>query len=62
MGLDGRVVSVDESGESASGPDVLRRRGIHLDEVTAAAQGPLAGTPATPPGSPELATNQGRTS
>jgi transketolase len=37
VGLDGRVVSVDEFGESGSGPEIMRLRGIHLDAVVAAA-------------------------
>ena len=41
VGLDGRVVSVEEFGESGSGPEVLRRRGIHLDAVIAAAHATL---------------------
>ncbi|WP_166788747.1 hypothetical protein [Cryobacterium sp. HLT2-28] len=46
---------------------MLRRRGIHLDEVTAATPVTLTGYPAMPPGTPELITNelitnQGRTS
>ena len=36
-GLDGRVVSVAEFGNSGSGAQVFRRRGIHLDAVIAAA-------------------------
>ncbi|TFD70527.1 transketolase [Cryobacterium fucosi] len=62
VGLDGCVVSVEEFGESGSGPEVLRRRGIHLDAVIAAAHVTLAGNPATPQGTPEPLTNHGRTS
>ena len=41
VGLDGRVVSVEEFGASGSGPEVLRLRGIHLDAVLAAAHAVL---------------------
>ena len=37
VGLDGQVVSVEEFGESGSGPEVLHLRGIHLDAIIAAA-------------------------
>ncbi|TDW31103.1 transketolase [Cryobacterium psychrophilum] len=60
VGLDGRVVSVEQFGESGSGPEVLRRRGIHLDAVITAAHATLAtpaGDPTTPHGPPELVTN-----
>ncbi|MCW2822128.1 MAG: transketolase [Marmoricola sp.] len=60
VGLDGRVVSVEEFGESGSGPEVLRLRGIHLDAVLTAAHATLAtntGDPAAAPGTPELVTN-----
>ncbi|PXA68289.1 transketolase [Cryobacterium arcticum] len=60
VGLDGQVVSVEEFGESGSGPEVLRLRGIHLDAVLAAAHTTLAtaaGTPAATHGTPELVTN-----
>lgn len=60
VGLDGQVVSVEEFGESGSGPEVLRLRGIHLDAVLAAAHATLASTagdPATAHGTPELITN-----
>ena len=36
-GLEGRVVSIEKFGTSGSGARVLRRRGIHLDAVIAAA-------------------------
>ncbi|ANP73536.1 transketolase [Cryobacterium arcticum] len=60
VGLDGQVVSVEEFGESGSGPEVLRLRGIHLDAVLAAAHTTLAtttGTPAAAHGTAELVTN-----
>ncbi|WP_120339658.1 transketolase [Cryobacterium soli] len=60
VGLDGQVVSVEEFGESGSGPEVLRLRGIHLDAVLTAAHATLAttaGTPAAAHGTPELVTN-----
>jgi len=44
VGLDGRVVSVEEFGESGSGPELLRLRGIHLDAVLDAAYATLAAT------------------
>jgi len=60
VGLDGRVVSVEEFGESGSGPEVLRLRGIHVDAVLAAAHTSLtsaAEDPTTALGTPELVTN-----
>ena len=59
VGLDGQVVSVEEFGESGSGPEVLRLRGLHLEAVLAAAHATLAavGEPATTPGTPELVAN-----
>ncbi|TFC00483.1 transketolase [Cryobacterium mannosilyticum] len=42
VGLDGRVVSIEEFGESGGGPQVMRRRGIHLDAVIEAAHATLA--------------------
>ena len=60
VGLDGQVVSVEEFGESGSGPEVLRLRGIHLDAIIAAAHATLAtaaGDPAAAHGTPELVTN-----
>ncbi|MBC7760906.1 MAG: transketolase, partial [Candidatus Saccharibacteria bacterium] len=42
VGLDGRVVSIEVFGESGSGPEVMRRRGVHLDAVVAAAHATLA--------------------
>jgi transketolase len=60
VGLEGRVVSIEEFGESGSGPEVLRLRGIHLGAVIAAAHATLAAsadvTPA-PHGTPELVTD-----
>ncbi|TFD88573.1 transketolase [Cryobacterium lactosi] len=60
VGIDGQVVSVEEFGESGSGPEVLRLRGIHLDAVIAAAHDTLtstAGDRTTAHGTPELITN-----
>jgi transketolase len=48
VGLDGQVVSVEEFGESGSGPEVLRLRGIHLDAVIAAALAALAAADRVP--------------
>ena len=42
VGLDGRLVSIEEFGESGSGSEVLRLRGIHLDAVINAARATLA--------------------
>ncbi|MCU1406619.1 MAG: transketolase, partial [Glaciihabitans sp.] len=42
VGLGGKVVSVETFGESGSGPEVMRLRGIHLDAVIAAARATLA--------------------
>jgi transketolase len=42
VGLDGAVVSIEEFGESGSGPEVLRLRGISADAVERAARGLLA--------------------
>ncbi|MCH1881746.1 transketolase [Agrococcus sp. ARC_14] len=42
VGLDGRVVSIEEFGESGSGPAVLERRGITVDAVLAAARAVIA--------------------
>ena len=44
VGLDGRVVSVEQFGESGSGPELLRLRGIHLDAVLDASRATLAAT------------------
>ncbi|TFC50346.1 MULTISPECIES: hypothetical protein [unclassified Cryobacterium] len=60
MDLDGQVVSVEEFGESGSGPEVLRLRGTHLDAVVAASHATLAaaaGETAATHGTPELVTN-----
>ena len=62
VGLDGHVVSIEEFGESGSGPEVLRRRGIHLDAVINAAHATLAGHPGTPPGTSKPLTNERCTS
>jgi len=42
VGLDGEVVSVETFGESGSGPEVLRLRGIHTNAILDAAQRTLA--------------------
>jgi transketolase len=42
VGLDGEVVSVETFGESGSGPEVLRLRGIHTKAILDAAQRTLA--------------------
>lgn len=47
VGLDGRVVSVEEFGDSGSGAQVLRHRGIHLDAVIAAPHALAAPAPVT---------------
>ncbi|TFC48347.1 transketolase [Cryobacterium sp. TMT2-17-1] len=62
VGLDGCVVSIEEFGESGSGPEVLRRRGIHLDAVIAAAHVTLGAHPGTPQGTSKPLTNEERTS
>jgi len=41
-GLRGRVVSIESFGESGSGAEVMRLRGVHLDAVVAAARAALA--------------------
>jgi transketolase len=59
VGLDGQVVSVEEFGESGSGPEVLRLRGIHVDAVVTAAHATLAdtaGNAATAHGTPDSVT------
>ncbi|WP_207457534.1 transketolase family protein [Herbiconiux sp. SYSU D00978] len=42
VGLEGRVVSVEEFGESGAGKDILRLRGISLDAVLKAARDTLS--------------------
>ncbi|WP_146793894.1 transketolase family protein [Agrococcus baldri] len=42
VGLDGRVVSIEEFGESGAGAAVLERRGITVDAVLAAARSAIA--------------------
>jgi transketolase len=38
VGLDGEVVGIDEFGESGSGPELLRLRGVDVDAVERAAR------------------------
>jgi transketolase len=42
VGLDGRVVSIDEFGESGAGAEVMARRGMTVDAVLAAAREALS--------------------
>jgi transketolase len=41
VGLDGAVVSIEEFGESGSGAEVMRLRGVSADAVERAARGLL---------------------